>query len=117
MPRSKATAKLEPQTHASDERGGLYRDQDSYREKRVRFLWIFEKENKQFIVTTFSFFSHPVCYYKHLRASFFLILWGHSPEIWGHGEIEFLSLHILTYEITPVIFMRPKKRKNSLQSF
>ena len=70
MPRSKATAKLEPQTHASDERGGLYRDQDSYREKRVRFLWIFEEENKQFIVTTFSFFSHPVCYYKHLRASY-----------------------------------------------
>lgn len=70
MPRSKATAKLEPQTHASDERGRLYRDQDSYRKKKERFLWIFEKENKQFIVTTFSFFSHPVCYYKHLRACY-----------------------------------------------
>ena len=44
MPRSKATAKLEPQTHASDERGGLYRDQDSYRKKKRKDFYEFSKK-------------------------------------------------------------------------
>lgn len=44
MPRSKAAAKLEPQTHASDERGGLYRGQDSYRKKRKDFYEFSKKK-------------------------------------------------------------------------
>lgn len=46
MPRSKATAKLEPQTHASDERGGLYRDQDSYRKKKGKIFMNFRKRKQ-----------------------------------------------------------------------